>query len=156
MKEAVRVELNTVWITRILCGTFKDTLVVFPKVPGSMGHTSILYDWKEYIFHRGCSLDMQSILASGLIPGGKENDKAQQAQLFTLLSPFGDNPDDEKLHDNNKIRQEVHYHSYWKRDRDASRSRIAILANEVIFDHHPQSRARRLPCAAAAAAAYSQ
>ena len=53
----------------------------FPIVPELMGYTSIPCDWKEYIFHRGCSWGMQSILVNGLIRGGKENDKTPQAVL---------------------------------------------------------------------------
>ena len=83
-------------------------------------YTSNLYDWKKYIFHRGCSWDMQSVLESGLFPDGKENDKARQAVFFTPLNPFGENPDEEKTHDNYKISQKVHHHSYWKRNRDAA------------------------------------
>ena len=40
------------------------------RVPELMGYTSIPYNWKECIFHRGCSRSVQSILVSGLIPGG--------------------------------------------------------------------------------------
>ena len=35
-----------------------------PMVPELMGCTSIPYDWKEYIFHRCCSWDLQSTLGS--------------------------------------------------------------------------------------------
>ena len=76
-----------------------------PIVPELMECTSIRYEWRECIFHRGCSWDMQSILGSGLIPGGEENDKARQAVFFTLLNPFGENPG--------------HYHSHGKRKQDA-------------------------------------
>ena len=34
-----------------------------------------------------------SILGSGLIPGGIENDKVRQAVFFTPLYPFGNDPD---------------------------------------------------------------
>ena len=53
-------------------------------MPDMMGYTYILYNGKEYIFHRGCVWSVQSILGSGLIPGGKQNDKALQAVFFTL------------------------------------------------------------------------
>ena len=45
------------------------------------------------------SWEAQSVLGSGLILGGKENDKSRQAVFFTLLDPFGNIPDEEKPHD---------------------------------------------------------
>ena len=70
------------------------------------------------IFHGGCSWDMQSILESGLIPGGMENDEARQAVFFTPLHPFGENPDEENPMIITRP-QKVHHHSYWKRNQDA-------------------------------------
>ena len=88
MKEAVRNESNTAWTTRSPC---------------VMGYTIIPCDWKEYIFHKGSSCDAQSVLVSGLIPGGKENDKSRQTVFITPLDPFGNNPDEEKPHDDYTI-----------------------------------------------------
>ena len=88
-------------------------------LPELMGYTSIPYNWEEYIFHRGCSWSVQSILGSGLIPSGKESDKARQAVFFTPLNPFGENPDEEELHDDYAVLQKVCYHSHWKRNQDA-------------------------------------
>ena len=34
--------------------------------PELMGHVAISYKWKDFLFHRGCSYDVQSILRSGL------------------------------------------------------------------------------------------
>ena len=84
-----------------------------------MEYTFIPHNWKEYIFHRGISWNFQSILGSGLIPGGKENDKARQAVFFTPLDPFGDNPDEEKPHDDYTVPQKVHCNSYWKHNQGA-------------------------------------
>ena len=77
-----------------------------PIVPELMGHTSMR-------FHRGCSWDVQSFLESGLIPGGKENDKTRQAIFFTPLNLFGENLDEENPHDDYTIPQKVHFHTYW-------------------------------------------
>ena len=52
----------------------------------------------------GCSI----YFGSGLIPGGKENDKSRQAVFFTSLDPFGNNPDEEKHHDDYVIPQRKH------------------------------------------------
>ena len=65
-------------------------------MPELMGYMSIPYNWKEYIFHRVCSWSVLSILGSGLIPGGKEGDKARQAVFFTPLNLSGENPDEEE------------------------------------------------------------
>ena len=67
-----------------------------PIMPELNGYRSTPHNWKECIFHRGCSWSVQSILESGLIPGGKESDKARQAVFFTTLNSFGENPDEEE------------------------------------------------------------
>ena len=154
-KEAVRKEMKTVWTTQIPCVTFRAIQGHsggIPIMPELMGYTSIPYNWKEHMFSQKL-WSVQSILGSGLIPGGKESDKARQAVFFTPLNPFGANPDEEEPHDDYAVHQKVHYHSHWKRNQDAvywikfSKAQdfsIAILANKVICDHHPQSCARRL------------
>ena len=102
-------------------------------------------DWEEFTLRRRSSWDAQSIKGSGLIPGGKGNDSSRQAFFFTPLDEFGNNPDDETLHDDYTIPQKVHCKTCWEHNQDAffvikniqsSRSRIAILANEVSCDHH--------------------
>ena len=55
-----------------ICVDHKNSLACFraiqghsgsiPKMPELMGHTSISYNWKEYIFSSGCSWSAQSIL----------------------------------------------------------------------------------------------
>ena len=69
-----------------------------PISPELMNHTLIPYKWKEYIFHRGISWNFRSILVSGIIPRGKENDRARQAVFFPPLNPFGNDPDEEEPH----------------------------------------------------------
>ena len=36
-----------------------------------MDHVAIPY-WKEFVFHRGCSFNINSILTTGHIAGGRE------------------------------------------------------------------------------------
>ena len=93
MKAATRKELNTAWITKI------------PSV--------IL---EQFPFTEGI---LNSFLAIGIIPGGKENDKARQAVFFTHLNPFGNDLDEEKTHDDQPVPQKVHYQTYWKRNEEA-------------------------------------
>ena len=40
-------------------------------MPELIGHVSIPSNWKEFIFHRGCSYDHRSITETGLVVGGK-------------------------------------------------------------------------------------
>ena len=82
--------------------------------------TLVPHNWKEFIFRMRISFVELSIhLGSGIIPGGKENDKARQAVFFTLLHPFGNDPDEEKPHDDCTVPLKVHYHTQWKHNRDA-------------------------------------
>ena len=76
-----------------------------PIRPEMMEYTIIPHNWKEYIFHKGISWNSQSILVSGKIPGRKENDKDRQGVFFTTLDPFGNNPDEEKPHDDCTVPQ---------------------------------------------------
>ena len=80
----------------------------FPIKPEMLGYTIILDDWKESFFQRRSSWDAPSLLGSGLIPGGKENDKSRQAVFFTP-----------QPHDDNADPQKVHYKTFWKHNQDA-------------------------------------
>ena len=60
-----------------------------PRSPALMKYTLIPYDWKKYFYHRGSQGVFQSLLVSGIIPGGKEEDKVRQA---VFLNPFGKRP----------------------------------------------------------------
>ena len=63
------------------CEDSKNSLAYFRTIQGHPGGLSIHPElkvyiriphcWNEYIFHRGCSFSIQSILENGLIPGGK-------------------------------------------------------------------------------------
>ena len=46
-----------------------------------------------------CSYNVQSMLRSGLIAGGRERKEGRQTIFFTPLNPFGDNPDEEEPRD---------------------------------------------------------
>ena len=77
-------------------------------VPELMNHLEIPYNWREFVFHRGCSFNMKSILETGLIAGGKERKEGRQTISFTLPNPFAENSDEEGT--------KAHYHSNWKHD----------------------------------------
>ena len=50
--------------------------------PELMGYVRIPYHWKKYVYHRGCSFSLQSILENGLIPGGHGGDKGRQTDCL--------------------------------------------------------------------------
>ena len=103
--------------------------------PELMGHVATPYNWKEFLYHRGFSFDVTSILQSGLVAGARESREGRQTIFFTPLNPFGDNPDEEKPSDDLSIPRKVHYHSEWKNSQDAvswiNLARATILADKV-------------------------
>ena len=64
-----------------------------------MGYVLIPYNCKEYLYHRGCSFSIQSVLENGLIPGGHESEKGRQTAFFIQLDPFGGDSDEEEPRD---------------------------------------------------------
>ena len=73
-----------------------------PIRPEMMEYTLIPQNWKEYIFHSGISWNSESILGSGN-SGRKKSDKARQAVFTTPLNPFGNDPDEQKPHDDHTV-----------------------------------------------------
>ena len=55
-----------------------------------MGHVIIPFNWKEFVFHRGCSFNCNSLLETGLISGVRESKEGRQTIFFTPLNPFGE------------------------------------------------------------------
>ena len=66
-----------------------------PISPELMNYTLNPYNWKEHIYHRGISWNFQSILESGLIPGGTKSDRARHSVFCTVLNPFGQDTEEE-------------------------------------------------------------
>ena len=56
--------------------------------PGLMGHVAIPYGWKEFVFHRGWSFNLSSILEIGLIAWWIESTEGRHTFFFTPLNPF--------------------------------------------------------------------
>ena len=82
--------------------------------PELMGHVDVPYKWKEFLFHRGCSFNVTSILTSGPITGGRESKEGRQTIFFTPLNPFGDKIQSKKdLAMTFSKSRKVHYHSKW-------------------------------------------
>ena len=108
--------------------------------PELMDHVAIPYKWREFLFHRGCSFDVTSILKAGLIAGRRQSKERRQTIFFTPLSPFGDNPDEEEPSDDLSKPRKVHYYSksknsqdavYWLNSARAQDKGLRILADEV-------------------------
>ena len=89
-----------------------------PIEPELMGYVFIPRNWKRHVFHTGLSWNFQSEMGSGLIPGGKEKDKARQAVFLTPTNPFGNDPE-EGAHDDCTVPQKVPYVTRWKPYHDA-------------------------------------
>ena len=72
-------------MVRIILQQCKDYVIYVRAIQGHtgrnmislelMGHVRILYNWMEFVFHRGCSHDMIYIFDKGHIPGGGEKKK---------------------------------------------------------------------------------
>ena len=124
VKEAARRGSSTVRIPKIPWLTYEQLIQGHSRGltidPELMEHIPIPYNWKEFIFHWGCSFSIQSVLENGLIPGGKGKQGRTTDHLLPHHSirsrkiPAQKNP-----RNDNTIPQKVHYHSYWKRDQDA-------------------------------------
>ena len=70
-------------------------------------------DFAEHIYHVGSSNDMNSIIQSGLIPGGKDVKKGIHAVFFTAVNPVFTDHYRERDYDVTKPRIAVYKHN-WK------------------------------------------
>ena len=82
----------------------------------------------------------------------------KQYLFFTHLNPFGNDPGEEKPHEDYTVPQKVRYKTNWKHNQDAvywiknfperrikgAGSRIAFMANKIICKHHLRHSARRM------------
>ena len=48
------------------------------SAPELMGHVAIPYNWKEFVFHLGCSLNIKSIFETGPIARGRASNEGRQ------------------------------------------------------------------------------
>ena len=153
---AQRKELNTAKIKMEFYFTyelFKDTLVVFQSSQNWWCCVFVLRNWKRNIFHRGLSWNFQPILGNGLIPGGKEKDKAPHAVFRTPTNPFWKWPGGRRtswwLHSStgstlrNSLETRPECCILGTIIKSAG-SRIGILADEVICNHDLRNDTWRL------------
>ena len=120
--------------------------------PELMGYILIPHNWKEYFYHTGSSFSIQSILENGLIPGGKESHRGDQTVFFTPLNPLVEILKKKspvmitqflKKCTSTVIGNIIKMPFIWKIIQ-STRSRIAILANEVTCNHLERSCASRV------------
>ena len=105
-----------------------------------MGHITIPYTWKEFVFHRVCSSNNNSILGTGHIARGHERKEGRQTIFCTHLNPFGENPDEKEPSNDLSVPRKVHSRSnlkhvqdgfYWVNLSRAQDQGCAILADEI-------------------------
>ena len=64
-------------------------------------------------------MELSVQLGKGLIPGGKEKDKAHQAVFLTPINPFGNDPEEDGPHDDFIVPQKAANVTKWKNDQNA-------------------------------------
>ena len=72
----------------------------------------IPYNWTEYIYHVNSSLDLHSIIQSGLTAGRKNTKEGRQTVFFTAVNPVTDSQEDEPY--NVMKPRKVPYKTKWK------------------------------------------
>ena len=69
--------------------------------------------------------------------GRKRDRQSSTSSLFRASEFFGNDPDEEKPHNDFSVPQKVHYKAYWKHNEDAVYwIRLSRAPNEVICNHH--------------------
>ena len=79
-------------------------------VPELMNHVESPHNWKEFVFYKGCSFNISSILATGLIEGGKEHKEGRH-----------------KINDYDFGKQEINDYDFGKQDQTRSSYTIFCL-----------------------------
>ena len=147
-KAAQRKQLNfakTKMESYVIYELFKGTWEVSQSIQIQWDIFLISQHWKKYLYQRGRSWDCQSVLEYGLIPGGKEKDKARQAVFLTPTNLFGNDPEEERAHDD----LTVPYITSWNAATRCTTIRsgglwIGILADEVVCNHDLRNNTWRL------------
>ena len=72
----------------------------------------------QHIYHKGCALNLHSIINNGLIPGGQNSSK-RQTVFFLPIDPRDKGHKDPEKIDLNAPRRAQYLHSAWKKHQDA-------------------------------------
>ena len=81
-------------------------------------HDLLLPNWKEFVFHRGCSFNLKSTLNARLIGGGREGRETRHTVFFTPLNPRRDEIEEVFKGDLTKPRK-VHCNTSWTQAQNA-------------------------------------
>ena len=82
-----------------------------------LGHVPIPHDLKEFVFHRGCSFNLTSIVNAGLIAGGREGLETRHTVFFIPLDPWCIEEEEEYRRDLTRPRK-VHYKTSQKHSQN--------------------------------------
>ena len=76
------------------CETFQNDLVYVRAIQGHSGgetiapdlmnHVLLTLKWKDIMYHKGSIFNMKSIIADGLVPGGKESGRQTKFSLHLI------------------------------------------------------------------------
>ena len=72
--------------------------------PSLQDHVFVPDNFFEFICHVGCYFNMHSIIASGLIAGGKNSGGDRQTVFFTAVGPMNTHCFEQKEFDLTKLR----------------------------------------------------
>ena len=121
------------------CTDSSGTIVYFRALQGHSGRNLIdpsLQDnvlipnnFFKYIDHVGCAINLQSIISSGLIPGGQSLSK-RQTVFFLPVDPMDKNHKDPDTIDLGAPRLAQYLHKAWKKHQDAENWVDKNLANQ--------------------------
>ena len=87
-KEATKQDSSIVKILATNCCTLEPFKHTGGKnlEPEMLDHVLMLLNWKHFVFHRGCSFNLKSILKAGLIQEGEKVVKPDTTVFFTPLN----------------------------------------------------------------------
>ena len=141
-----RKDISIVWIHALLIPscTFEQFKVILEEHinPTLQDNVLVPSDFAEHIYHVGSSHDLDSIIQSGLIPGGKDVKKGRHAVFFTAVNPMLTDQHRERDYDVTKPRIAVYKHTwkytkitvYWcNLSEGCPEYRLAVLSKAIIF-----------------------
>ena len=66
--------------------------------PEMMGPVRLQLNWKQFVFHGGCSFNLKSMSGAGLIAGEREGSGKETYSILHSVSPWGAESEEE-FHD---------------------------------------------------------
>ena len=109
-----------------------------------LGHVRTPLNWKEFVFHQGCSSNVTFVLNGGRIAGER---RSRHQTLGILHSTDGETKLKNFIYGHLTKPRKVQYTASWKHAQDAvywihlgkaQRGRHIVLANQIACNHHIQ------------------